>query len=118
MNECADSNCTLATPDEEPPGQKEPPSNYLPDSSGYSHSSLAVADPPLAGTAADFPLVSVDALTPALDAPRSGRPRAAPRWRRFPVTNRSAARLAAVEVARRSGSSNRADPGVPGAVLP
>ena len=35
MNECADSNCTLATPDEEPPGKKEPPSSYLPDSSGY-----------------------------------------------------------------------------------
>jgi lysine 2,3-aminomutase len=106
MNECAESNCTLATPDEEPPGQKEPPSNYLPSSSGYSQSSLAVADPPLVGTSAEFPSVSVDSLMPALDAPRNGRLRAATRWRRFPVTHRATGRLAAVEVARRSGSSN------------
>jgi lysine 2,3-aminomutase len=106
MNECAESNCTLATPDEEPPGQKEPPSNYLPNSSGYSQSSLAVADPPLVGTSAEFPLVSVDTLMSALDGPRNGRLRAATRWRRFPVTHRTTARLAAVEVARRSRSSN------------
>ena len=118
MNECADSNCTLATPDEEPPGQKEPPSNYLLNSSGYSQSSLAVADPPLVGASVDFPLVSVDSLTPC--AGRSAR--------RSKAGCNSPATLSrgpsnGCSAGRRGGRStswfqHRADPGVPGAVLP
>ncbi len=107
MNHCGDDNCSLATPDEEPPGKKEPPSYYLSSSSGYSQSSLSVADPPLSGISVEFPLTVVDSSTRTLDAPRNGRTRVEARWRRIPVTGRSAARRAVADVPERAGSKTR-----------
>ncbi len=107
MNHCGEENCSLATPDEEPPGKKEPPSYYLTSSSGYSHSSLSVADPPLSGTSVAFPLEVLDTSARALDAPRNGRSRAEARWRRFPVTSQTAAHRAVGEVRERAGSRTR-----------
>lgn len=106
MNECADSNCTLATLEEEPPGPKGPPPTYLSNSSAYSHSSLTVADPPLAGTVVEYSQVTVTALRATIDVSPGGGALPAPRWRRFPVTSRSTNWRDSVEASRRSGSTN------------
>ncbi|MHB8973231.1 MAG: KamA family radical SAM protein [Pirellulaceae bacterium] len=107
MNHCGDDNCSLATPDEEPPGKKEPPSYYLSNSSGYSQSSLSVADPPLSGISAEYPLNGVDSSTRTMDAPRNGRTRVEARWRRIPLTGRSTARREMTDVPERTGSRAR-----------
>ncbi|MHB0959555.1 MAG: KamA family radical SAM protein [Pirellulaceae bacterium] len=103
MNHCGEENCSLASPDEEPPGTKEPPSYFLTSSSGYSHSSLSVADPPLAAPSVAYPLVVLDSSGHALDAPRSGKKRAATRGRRLPVTRRSTTPQVVTEVPGQTG---------------
>ena len=86
MNPCGDENCSLATPDEEPPGKKEPPSYYFASASGYSQSTLTVADPPLSGISVKFPLTVIDPSRAARRHARKGQTRVETRWRRFPVT--------------------------------
>lgn len=98
MNPCGDENCSLATPDEEPPGKKEPPSYYFASASGYSQSNLSVADPPLSGISVEFPLTVIDASPCAEDGSPVEQTRVETRWRRFPVTNRRAARRAVADV--------------------
>ncbi len=105
MNECADSNCSLAPPDEEPPGSPEPHPSYPIDSPGYSHSCLAVADPPRTSAAVALPAVSAEA-----DAPGRTRSRAARGSRRRSAPKGPAGRPAAPPVSWRTVSSELRTP--------